>query len=89
MFYEKPGHLCKKMNSGPRQHVHIGPIWDPCGLEYRPYMGYTCGIHIGMKMGFEWVPYGIYLGFNMGPMSFSDTLHMFPSGSDILPMWIL
>ena len=34
-----------------------------------------------MKMGFEWVPYGIYLGFIMGPMSFSDTLYMFP-------MWV-
>ena len=32
-------------------------------------------------MGLEWVQYGMYLGFNMGPMSFSDTLHTFP-------MWI-
>ena len=29
-----------------------------------------------MKIGLEWAPYGIYLGFSMGPMSFSDTLHV-------------
>ena len=32
--------------------VCVCPIWDPCGLEYRPHMGYTCRIHIGNENGF-------------------------------------
>ena len=66
-------------------HVYIGPIWDLFGLEYRPHMGKTCGIHIGNEngshMGFIWDSI-------WDPCLSQIHYTCFPYGSHILPIWI-
>ena len=70
----------------PRQHVYIGPIWDLCGLEYRPHMGYTWGIHIGSENGFRMGPIWYLSGIQfflryITHVSHVDPIHIyFPCG---------
>ena len=87
---------CHCYTQHPRQHVYIGPIQDPCGLEYRPHMGYPCGIHIGNENGFSmgpiWDLSGIHYGTHVFLRYITHVSHVgpiyFPCGSQILPIWI-
>ena len=78
---------------------YIGPIWDPCGLEYRSHMGYTYGIHIGNENGFWmgpirpiWDLSGIQYGTHVILRYITHVSHVdpiyFPCGSHIFPIWI-
>ena len=67
-------------------YVYIGPIWDLCGLEYRPHMGYTWGIHIGSENGFRMGPIWYLSGIQfflryITHVSHVDPIHIyFPCG---------
>ena len=83
----------------PRQHVYIGPIWDLCGLEYRPHMGYTCGIHIGSENGFRnrmgpiWDLSGIQYGTHVFLRYITHVSHVdpiwIPHECQMFPRWLL
>ena len=65
--------------------VCVCPIWDPCGLEYRPHMGYTCRIHIGNENGFWMGPIWDLSGIRYGTHVF---LRYITHVSHVDPIWI-